>query len=732
MAVDAAPSGRTPGGRLAGRWVPWLVIGLWLVLAAGMVPLSAKLSSVTTDSAVDTLPASAESTKVAVLEDSLPGGEDSTFVFVYHRDDGLTDADRATVERHYDTLAEQYPPKATAASGEAGTNDEDGEDGEGSPAQLSTDGKAMVFTLDVSTEYGPPEEIVGPLRDAAKDRPAGLELDVTGPGAIDGDMDAVFDGIDEQVLLTTLAVVTLLLILTYRSPVLWIIPLVAVGAAAPTAMGTVYLLVKGFGIVVNDQNSALLTILVFGVGTDYALLLIARYREALHQHENVRVAMVHALRGAAPAIVASAATVVAGLLCLLVADLNSTSGLGPIGAAGILCALVAMLTLFPAVLVVLGRRIFWPAVPRFSTTVEEKRGLWGRLGTAISRRRWVATLGSLGVLGVLALGLAGNTGALREQDQFLSPPESVTGFTVLREHFPELGGQPMTVFARPAHQKQVLDVVKDTPGVAMAVPEQTTGDWAGISVFPEDAPDTPAEYDTIKRVRTAVHAVSGAEAIVGGPSAENLDTEVTTRHDEKLVIPLVLVVVLIILGLLLRAVLAPLVLMATVIVSFAAAFGGSVFVFDTLLGFKGIDHSVPLLAFLFLVALGIDYNIFLASRAREETVRLGTREGMLKALSATGGVITSAGLVLAATFAVLVTLPLVMMIELGFLVAFGVLLDALLVRSVLVPALTLLIGERMWWPSRLSRPAAEPPAGHQPRQQPRQPLADDEESALQR
>ncbi|MFH9044938.1 MMPL family transporter [Streptomyces sp. NPDC017966] len=716
MAVDTAPSGRAPAGRLAGRWVPWLVIGLWLVLAAGMVPLSGKLSSVTTDSAVDTLPAGAESTKVAALDDSLPGGEDSTFVFVYHRAEGMTAADRAAVERHYDTLAKRYPPKTTEAGDE---------DDEGSPTSLSTDRKAMTFTLDVSTAYGPPEEFVGPLRDAAKDRPSGLELDVTGPGAIDGDMDAVFDGIDEQVLLTTIAVVTLLLILTYRSPVLWIIPLVAVGAAALTSMGTVYLLVKGFGIVVNDQNSALLTILVFGVGTDYALLLIARYREALHHHENVRVAMVHALRGAAPAIVASAATVVSGLLCLLVADLNSTSGLGPIGAAGILCALVAMLTLFPAVLVVLGRRIFWPAIPRFSTAVEEKPGLWGRLGTAISRRRWVATLGSFGVLGVLALGLAGNTGALREQDQFLSAPESVTGFTVLREHFPELGGQPLTVFTRPAQQEKVLDVVEDTRGVAMAVPEETVGGWANISVFPKDAPDTAAEYDTIKRVRTAVHAVSGAEAIVGGPSAENLDTEVTTRRDEKLVIPLVLVVVLIILGLLLRAVLAPLVLMATVVVSFAAAFGGSVFVFDTILGFKGVDYSVPLLAFLFLVALGVDYNIFLASRAREETMRLGTREGMLKALSATGGVITSAGLVLAATFGVLVTLPLVMLVEVGFLVAFGVLLDALLVRSVLVPALTLLIGRRMWWPSRLSRPAAELPDGQQP-------LADKEESALQR
>ncbi|WP_035857966.1 MMPL family transporter [Cryptosporangium arvum] len=715
MAVNAAPPGEAPTGRLAGRWVPWLVIGLWVVLAVVMVPLSAKLSSVTTDRAVDTLPAGAESTKVAVLEDGRPGGEENTFVFVYHRAGGLTDTDRAAVRRQYDTLAERFPPKAAAAPA-------DGEDGP--PTRLSSDGRAMMFTLELSKSYGAPETLVGPLRDAAKDRPAGLELDVTGPAAIDGDLESVFDGIDVQVLLTTVIVVTLLLILTYRSPVLWFVPLVAVGAAALTAMASVYLLVKVFGIVINDQNSALLTILVFGVGTDYALLLIARYRETLHHHENVRVAMVHALRGTAPAIVASAATVVAGLLCLLAADLNSTSGLGPIGAAGILCALVAMLTLFPALLVVLGRRIFWPAVPRFSAAVTEKPGLWGRFGAAISRRRWVATLGSLGILAVLAVGLTGNTSALRQQDQFLSAPESVTGFTVLRQHFPELGGQPMTIFTRPAQQQRVLDVVTGTPGVAMVIPGQTSDGWADVSVFPKDAPDTAAEYDTIERVRTAVHAVNGAEAIVGGPSAEHLDTAVTTSRDEKLVIPLVLAVVLIVLGLLLRAVVAPLVLMATVIVSFAAAFGGSVFVFETILGFKGIDYAVPLLAFLFLVALGVDYNIFLAGRAREETVRLGTREGMLKALSATGGVITSAGLVLAATFAVLVTLPLVMLVEVGFLVAFGVLLDALLVRSVLVPALTLLIGRRMWWPSRLSRPAGRRDGGTS--------LADEKQPALQR
>ncbi|GAA0549488.1 MMPL family transporter [Paractinoplanes ferrugineus] len=717
MAVNVAPTRETPPGRLASRWVPWLVIGLWVALAAVMVPLSGKLSSVTKDRAVDALPASADSTKVAALADKLPGGEENTFVFVYHRAGGVTADDRAAAEHHYKTMATRYPPKVTPPAIE---NDE------GPPTQISNDGKAMMFTLNVSASYGEPAVLIGPMRDTAKDRPAGLDLDVTGPAGIDADMDAVFDGIDVQVFLTTVIVVTILLILTYRSPVLWFIPLMAVGVAALTSMATVYLLVEGFGLVINSQNSALLTILVFGVGTDYALLLIARYREALHQHQNVRVAMLHALRGAAPAIVASAATVIAGLLCLLAADLNETRGLGPIGAAGILCALVAMLTLFPAVLVVLGRRIFWPAIPRFGTAMQQKPGLWGRLGAAISRRRWMATLASLGILGVLTVGLTGNTSTLREQDQFLSTPESVAGFTVLREHFPELGGQPMTVFTRAAYQKQVLDVVKHTPGVAQVETGETKEGWVDISVFPKDAPDTTAEYDTIRRVRTAVHTVDGAEAIVGGPSAEHLDTDVTTRRDQKVVIPLVLAVVLIILGLLLRAIVAPLMLMATVIVSFGAAFGGGVFIFDTVLGFKGIDYSVPLLAFMFLVALGVDYNIFLTHRAREETVRLGTRDGILKALSATGGVITSAGLVLAATFAVLVSLPLVMLVELGFLVAFGVLLDALLVRSVLVPALTLLIGRRIWWPSRLSRPAAEtPPPG-------RQSLAADQEPALQR
>ena len=705
MDVKAAPTRDRPGGRWASRWVPWLVIGLWVVIAGVSGPFAAKLSSVTSDKAVDTLPASAESTRVAAIEDSLPGGDTETFVFLYHRDGALTAADRAAAERHHRDLVRKYPsPNTTPAP----------DDEEQSPLMPAEDGKAVLFTLEVSASYGGPEALVEPLREAAKDRPAGLELHVTGPGGVDGDLDAVFDGLDVKVFLTTVLVVTVLLILTYRSPVLWFVPLLAVGVAAFVSMATVYWLVRAFGIVVNDQNSAILTILVFGVGTDYALLLIARYRETLHQYENVGVAMVHAWRRTAPAILASAGTVVAGMLCLLVADLNSTSGLGPVGAAGVICALLAMLTLFPAMLVLLGRRVFWPFVPRFGTEQTKRAGVWGRIGRFIDRRRWVAVLGSLAVLGALAVGLTGNTGTLRQQDGFLDTPESVAGFTVLRQHFPEQGGQPMTVYVRPAYQEQALRTVKSTSGVVQAFPGEAHAGWAEIQAFPKDAPDTPQEYDTIRRVRAAVHAISGAEAIVGGPSAEHMDTDATTSRDEKLVIPLVLAVVVLILGMLLRAVVAPMVLIATVIVSFAAAFGGSMLVFDHLLGFKGIDNAVPVLAFLFLVALGVDYNIFLMHRAREETLEHGTRSGMLRSLSATGGVITSAGVVLAATFAVLATLPLVVLVELGFLVAFGVLLDALLVRSILVPALTLILGRSVWWPSRLSATPAAPQPGREP------------------
>jgi RND superfamily putative drug exporter len=686
------------------RFAPWLVIAGWLVVVAAAFPLATKLSSVTTDRVVDYLPASAESTRVAGIEDKLPGGSNSDFLIVYHRAAGVTDADTAAAERHLADLTKRYPPKPAPADAASG------------PGVLrSSDGKALMIPLSVADSYGSSSTVIDEVRRAVKDHPGGLEVRVTGPAAIDADMDKTFDGADTTLLVTTVIVVAVLLVLTYRSPVLWLIPLVVVGCAAVLSMATVYLLAKWFGVVVNDQNSALLTILVFGVGTDYALLIIARYREELRHRSDVREAMLVAVRRAGPSIVASAATVTAGLLCMLVADMNNTRGLGPVGAAGILCTLVTMLTLFPALLMVCGRGVFWPVKPG-PAAAHATAGFWPRIAALVDRYRVATVLGSLAVLGALAIGLTGQTNPLRQQDQFINTPESVTGFTLLTSHFRELGGQPVTILTRPTQVNQVTDVVKATPGVTRVEPGRTSADWAEVIAFPTDAPDTPKEQSTVRRLRTAVHNVPGAEGIVGGLSAQNLDTDFYSQRDQKKIIPMVLVVILVILGLLLGSIAAPIMLIATVVLSFAAALGGSIFAFEHIFGFKGLDYTVPILGFVFLVALGVDYNIFLMHRVREESRKLGTRKGVLKGLSVTGGVITSAALVLAATFAVLSMLPLVLMVQLGFLVAFGVLLDAFVVRSALVPALSLILGRRIWWPGPLSRKpaAAEHPAAEYP------------------
>jgi RND superfamily putative drug exporter len=498
--------------------------------------------------------------------------------------------------------------------------------------------------------------------------------------------------------------VALLLIVTYRSPLLWLVPLASVGVAAITSMGAVYALTQIFDFTVTSMSSALLIVLVFGAGTDYALLLVSRYREELHHHERPVDAMLAALRAAGPAILASAATVAAGLLCLVAADLNSTSGLGPVGAAGIGSALLVMLTLCPALLVVLGRRVFWPFVPRLGVEPHASGSLWARLGRLVARRRIVSWAVPLVVLGGLALGTVGATTSLPQLDQFArSTPESVAGAKLIESHYPDDSGQPLTVMSRPDRSRAVVTAVESTPGVARAEIGRTSDDWVEISAIPADAPESVGETATIKRLRQNVHEVAGDGVLVGGPSAEKLDEADTNRSDRNLVMPLILLVVLAILGLLLRAIVAPLVLVATVVVSFFGALGMCNLVFDRVLGFAGLEPSVPLIGFLFLVALGVDYNIFLMTRVREEAVRHGTVEGTKRGLAVTGGVITSAGVVLAATFAVLASLPLVMLVEIGVLVAVGVLIDTLLVRSVVVPALTMSIGPRIWWPSKLGR-----------------------------
>lgn len=669
--------------------LPWLTLAVWIGLVVGGYSLAGKLDSVTRDGEVDYLPASAQSTQVLLAEAGLPGGENGLLMVVYERPGGLRPGDGEAVERGRSELAERFGDDADALPEVVG----------------SADGTALMFALPLDRDAVAEE--AGATADARallRDRPSGLNAYVTGPTALGADMDEVFDAVDATLMLATAVVVALLLILTYRSPLLWLVPLVSVGVAAITSMGTVYLLTQVFDFTITSMSSALLIVLVFGAGTDYALLLVARYREELHRHERPIDAMLAALRGAGPAILASAATVVAGLLCLLAADLNSISSLGPVGAAGIGAALLVMLTFFPALLVVLGRRVFWPFVPRLGVEAHKPRSGWARLGELVARRRVVGWAVPLVILGGLALGTVGAGASLPQLDQFArSTPDSVTGAKLIEARYPDESGQPLTVMSRPGRSREVLAAVEGTPGVARAEIGRASDDWVEISVLPVDAPESAGETATIKQLRENLRKVADDAALVGGPSAEKLDEAETNRTDRNLVMPLILLVVLALLGLLLRAIVAPLVLVATVVVSYFGALGLCSLVFDHVLGFAGLESSVPLIGFLFLVALGVDYNIFLMTRVREEAARHGTVEGTKRGLAVTGGVITSAGVVLAATFAVLASLPLVMLVEVGILVAVGVLIDTLLVRSIVVPALTMSLGSRIWWPSKLSR-----------------------------
>ncbi|NUU21111.1 MAG: MMPL family transporter, partial [Streptomycetaceae bacterium] len=515
--------------------------------------------------------------------------------------------------------------------------------------------------------------------------------------------------IDSTLLTATVAVVVVLLLLTYRSPVLWLLPLLAAGVSLAVSQAVIYLLAAHAGLTVNAQSAGILIVLVLGAGTDYALLLTARYREELRRHEDRHEAMGLALHRAGPAILASSATVVVSMLCLTVAEMNSTRGLGPVCAIGVLVALVAMLTLLPALLVVMGRWVFWPVRPSYGTAEPTRTGRWAHIGAAIARRPRRVWIGTGLALVACAVGLVSlNATGLSAADSFTGTPDSVVGQEALDRHFPAGTGDPLSVIGDTAATPAVEAVVRADPGVSATTPAVVSGGRAFFLATLTDRPDSQAAKDTVDRVRDAVHAVPDANARVGGGTAVILDAERAATHDNKVIIPLVLAVVLVILGVLLRAVVAPLVLIATVVLSYAAALGISVFVFEHVFHFAGQDNAFPLFVFVFLVALGIDYNIFLMTRVREEAAHRGTREGAVTGLAATGGVITSAGLILASTFAVLSTLPVVAFTEIGFAVALGVLLDTLVVRSVLVTALTVDLDRHMWWPSSLSRPPERP------------------------
>ena len=671
---------------LVGRRSKWIVLVVWIAIVAAASPLGAKLTDVEKNDNAAWLPGNAESLKVSDLEQNFSNGERSSAVVVYHRDGGLTEADLAKVKSDHDKLAAQYGP-------EHATN------------LVQSEDKAAVFYT-VSFDAGPGVDVSDPVkatRFLIRQDDNGLDAKVTGQAGFTADLTDVFGGIDITLLGASAAVVALLLLLTYRSPFVWIIPLLSVGFASQLASAAVYLLAKHAGLSVNGQSGGILPVLVFGAGTDYALLLIARYREELHRHESSWEAMTFAYRRAVPAIIASSSTVVIGLFCLLVADLNPTKGLGAVGAVGIVSALVAMLTLLPVLLVIFGRRLFWPFIPRFGTETREDSGVWSKIGAAVGRRPRPVWIGTLLVLIIFAVGLIDLDTNLPQSAQFRDKPEAIAGQEVLSASFPAGSGQPASVITDSGAAGAVQAAISETDGVANVFSTGVHGDYASFGAALTAQPGTQAAFDTIDRLRANVRAVPSANAIVGGSDAISLDIDRANSHDRKVIIPLVLLVVMIVLAVLLRAIIAPLMLIATVVVSFAASLGVSVFLFNHLFHFEGMDGSAPLLGFVFLVALGIDYNIFLMSRVHEESTQHGTRAGMLKGLSVTGGVITSAGLVLAATFAVLAVLPLVTLTEIGFIVAFGVLLDTFIVRSILVPALTFDIGSRVWWPSRLSR-----------------------------
>jgi putative drug exporter of the RND superfamily len=674
-----------------GRWSKWAILVFWIGVFAVAGPLSAKLNSAQQNDASAWLPNNAESTQVVDLAERFTPSDVFPALVVYERSDGaVTAADRAKV--------------AADVRRFAGVQDVSGQVLGPIPAK---DGQALQVVVPIKVaEEGNGWEELGPrideIRSISQADTGGLGVYVTGPAGYFADFANVFSGFDSRLLYITAAIVIVILLLTYRSPVLWLLPLTCVFVALTAAQAVIYLLARDGGLTVNGQTAFILTVLVFGAGTDYALLLTARYREELRRHADRHEAMAVALQRAAPAIIASAATVVLSLLTLLVAELNSTKSLGPVMAIGIAVGLCAMITLLPALLVIFGRWVFWPLRPTLGSAEPTERGLWARTGQRMARRPRVVWVVTAVVLGSLAFGLTDlEANGLQSKDSFRTKPEAVKGEEVLARHFPAGAGNPVQVIGRADAAPQLQSALSATQGVTAVTRPVVRDGYAYVEGTLTSAPDSQASYDLVDRLRSTVHAIPGADAKVGGGSAVNLDIQRASRHDRDLVVPLVLVVVLVILGLVLRAIVAPLLLVATVVLSFVAALGVSALVFERVFGFAGADPAFPLWTFVFLVALGVDYNIFLMTRVHEEAKRYGTRRGALIGLAATGGVITSAGVVLAGTFAALGTLPLVFVTELGFAVAFGVLLDTFIVRSVLVTALTLDVGRWMWWPSSL-------------------------------
>jgi putative drug exporter of the RND superfamily len=785
----------------AGRRTKWVVFGIWFLaifIAFGPANLPGKFEDAESNEATSYLPGSAESTDALDATESLQNGELAPAVVIYRRASGLTAADRRTIVEDVEKMTRERFPGVVADGETAAAGGKKGDSTlkavPGQPPRyapfvgpvLSRDGKAAIVTAYIAGN-GEGDRILDPVkawRDEISDPGGGLEVKITGGAGFSADAIEVFESIDSTLLLAALSLVIFLLIVIYRSPFFFLIPLAAVVFAEILSRSIGYG-VSELGVTINGQSSSIMSVLVLGAGTDYALLLVARYREELHHTVDRHEAMRTALASAGPAIFASAATVIAALLCLMLAKVNGTAGLGPIAAIGIACAALSMLTLLPALLTIFGRRAFWPFVPhtpetapspdsvsegarrgivegggfaalaqvvvasllvlvllplvllnwllrrlsgrripslivgpldraiftpyevrrrRLEHAADATHGFWKRVGDRVAASPQRVMLGAIAVLLVCCAGFAFFSTELTSEDSYRTEVDSVEGQHLLDKSFPSgtTGLTDIIVENRsevPAVRRAVAGV-EGIEAVSGPVAEGPPGTLIQATLEPN--PYSTEAFELIEPVREAAHEVSPA-TLVGGPSAVEADVRDAAGRDSIVIPPIVLVVVFLILIGLLRAVVAPLILIGTVILSFLAALGVGYFAFEFIFDFPGSDPSLPLFAFVFLVALGVDYNIFLIARAREETIQHGAEQGILRALAVTGAVITSAGIVLAGTFSVLGSLPLTFLTEIGFVVAFGVLLDTFLVRSILVPAIALSIGDKFWAPSSLSK-----------------------------
>ena len=672
-------------------WIwPLLVVLLWLFIGGPLGSFAGKLSQVQENDNAAFLPSNAESTQVIDYQSKIIDPNIAVAIVVWEFPGAATPQDAAAVNQQLGEIGEL-----------------DRVDGRGIVGPIpSEDGRAFQAQVPIDLS-GNTEELGDGVTDIrqllAEANVDGVNTHVTGLAGILADFVEAFGAIDGVLLMTALAVVLIILLIVYRSPVLPFLVLTSAILALGVASSIVYALAKSDTIDVDGQSQGILFILVVGAATDYSLLLVSRYREELREHDSKHEAMKVAYRGTFEPILASGTTVILGLLCLLFSGLKSLQGLGPVGSLGIAGAMLGALTFLPAALLLLGRKAFWPFMPHLGSPHPETKGIWARVARLVGghpRRTWV--LAFVGLAFFAAFLPQFKDEGVSQADTFMTEVDSVTGQEVLAKHFPAGLGDPAYILAKPGQVSAVSTIVADDNGIEQISADIiSVGDMVLIPAVLEDKADSPAAEDTIERLRVSLDDVS-PDILVGGNTAVFLDTLDQSSQDRNTIIPIILLVVFVVLALLLRAIVAPLILIMANVLSFAATLGLSSLVFNHLFDFKGGDPSVTLIAFVFLVALGIDYTIFLMTRVREETIRRGTRPGILKGLTSTGGVITSAGVVLAATFSALVILPMLFLVQIAFIVSVGVLVDTIIVRSLLVPALSHDIGQKIWWPSKLA------------------------------